>query len=100
MASIDFEAARRIVAESSEVRALYPVDDFQVGDYGWENGAEFRVVAGTRKDVTGVGSFDELTLDPPLVFVSKSSGEIRLAYVSRLERSVLAGMTPIGKAPE
>ena len=96
---IDFQAARQIVAESSEVRALYPAADFQVGDYGWESETEFRIVAGTRKDVTGVGGFDELTLDPPLVFVSKTSGAVRLWYGSRLE-SPLAGMTPIGKAPE
>ena len=90
---IDFDAARQIVADSVKVRSLYPVNDFMVGDYGWENDAEYRVVAGTRKDVTGEGSFDQLTLDAPVVFVAKATGVIRLWFGHRLE-SPMAGMTP------
>ncbi len=95
---IDFEAARKIVADSFQVRECYPADDFMVGDYGWEDVNRFRVVAGTRRDVTGVGGFESLTLDPPIVFVEKASGAVQLWYGSRLERP-LAGMTPIGVAP-
>ena len=95
---IDFEAARQIVTDSVQVRECFPADDFLVGDYGWENATEYRVVAGTRRDVTGEGDFDSLTLDPPIVFVAKESGALRLWYGSRLENP-LAGMTPIGNAP-
>lgn len=95
---ISFEAARQIVADSVQVRRLYPVNDFEVGDYGWENDTEYRVVAGTHKDVTGEGSFDQLTLDAPVVFVAKATGAIRLWYGHRLENP-MAGMTPIGTAP-
>lgn len=95
---IDFEDARRIVADSVQVRGFFPPGDFEVGDYGWESDSEYRVVAGTHKDVTGEGSFLELTLDPPVVFVSKATGVLRLWFGSRLE-GPLEGMRPIGQVP-
>ena len=71
-----------------------------VGDYGWESDTEYRVVAGTRRDVTGVGSFGGLTLDAPTVLVDKSSGAVRLVFWHRLvDPNPAAGMTPIGTAP-
>ncbi len=98
---IDFEAARKIVADSFQVRAIFPPDDFVVGDYGWESDVEYRVVAGTRKDVTGEGGFESLTLDPPAVLVDKASGAVRLVYWHRLvDENPAAGMSQIGVVPD
>ncbi len=98
---IDFEAARKIVAGSDEVRACFPADDFMVGQYGWESATEFRIVAGTRKDVTGYGNFDQLTLDAPTVLVDRTSGAVRLVYWHRLvDSNPMAGMTQIGVVPD
>ena len=98
---IDFEAARQIVTDSVQVRECFPADDFLVGDYGWENATEYRVVAGTRRDVTGEGDFDSLTLDAPTILVDKASGAVRLVYWHRLaDPNPAQGMTPIGTAPK
>ena len=98
--TVGFEAARQLVAGSADVRAVFPADDFIVGDYGWESDTEFRIVAGTRKDVTGEGDAGSLTFDAPTILVDKASGAVRLVYWHRLmDANPAAGMQPIGAAP-
>jgi hypothetical protein len=97
---IDFAAARKLVADAGEVRSVFPAGDFMVGEYGWESDTEFRIVAGTRKDVTGEGDSGSLTFDAPTILVDKTSGAVRLVYWHRLiDANPAAGMTPIGVSP-
>jgi len=98
--AVDFEAARELVAGAAEVRSVFPAGDFMVGEYGWESDTEFRIVAGTRRDVTGEGDVGSLTFDTPTILVDKTSGAVRLVYWHRLiDANPMAGMTPIGAAP-
>lgn len=98
---IDFEAARELVAGADEVRAVFPAADFMVAEYGFESDTEFRIVAGTRKDVTGEGDPGSLTFGCPTIIVSKTSGSVRLVYWHRLmDENPAAGMTRIGVVPD
>lgn len=93
---ISFDDARTLVFASPEVRESYPEDDFQVADYGWEDDSKFLIVAGTSRDVTGVGSLDDLTIDPPTIYVNKLSGNITVQFGLKSYGNPTAGMSPIG----
>lgn len=94
-----FDQARDLVGGNSEVREIYPFDNFVVADYGWEDDEKFLVVAGTRMDVTGEGNFDDMTMDPPSVFVYKKDGEVVLKFGLRPLNDPTANMSPIGPVP-
>ena len=93
---ITFQQARDLVAGDPEVRDLYPVDDFEVGQYGWGDNARFLIVAGTHKDVTGEGDFRNLTMDPPTIFINKQTGSVDIQVGLRPFTDPTAGMVPIG----
>jgi hypothetical protein len=92
-----FADACVMVASEPAVRDIFPDDDFEVAGYGWEDASRFLVVAGTRKDVTGEGDFDSLTMDPPTMFVDKATGAVELVF--GLEGTASDGMNPVGDVP-
>jgi hypothetical protein len=97
---ITFEQAREAVTHSDDVRALYPRDDFQVADYGWQDQDDFMVVAGTGADVDGTDDdFDSVTMDAPVLLVSKNNGNVRM-LTGTMGQYPTDAMTAIGDAPE
>ncbi|AQT81972.1 hypothetical protein B1R94_26000 [Mycolicibacterium litorale] len=103
MPGITFEAARDIVASSAGVRAMYPRDDFEVADYGWENAEVYVIVAGTHVDVHGIDDpatdFERLTFDAPARLVDKTTGELREIF-GLLGRDPAPDLVPIGDVPD
>lgn len=100
---ITFDAARDIVASSTAVRSMYPSDDFEVADYGWENDQLYVIVAGTHADVHGIEDpatdFDRLTLDAPARLVDKTTGHLQEVF-GLLGRDPAPGLVPIGDVPD
>lgn len=89
---IDFNTARTLVGGNPDVRNLYPVGDFIVADYGWEDDQRFLVVAGTNRDVTGKGD-GPITYDGPVIYVSKQSGELTMLYGLQVIGDPASGMS-------
>ncbi|WNM74099.1 hypothetical protein SEA_NERGAL_8 [Mycobacterium Phage Nergal] len=96
---LTFDDARQVVATSTAVRAMYPPDDFEVAEYGWENRDVYVIVAGTHMDVTGEGEVDSLTMDAPARLVDKSTGELREVH-GLMGRDPAPDLQPIGPVPE
>jgi len=97
-----FDAARAIVTNSSAVRRRYRTGaGFNVADYGWENDTEYLITAGTDVDFADDPDPTRITLDAPIIYVSKQDGTIRLAFGLRVDGiDPTAGMTPIGDVPD
>lgn len=93
--TMTFQDARDLVAGDPDVRDYYPDEDFQVAEYGWQDSDKFLVVAGTRKDVTGLGD-GAMTLDPPCIFVDKSNGSVDLQFGLQALTDPTYGMKPVG----
>lgn len=96
---ITFSDARMLVEGFPEIRDVYPSDDFHVAEYGWEDDSRFLIVAGTYADVFGGTDIDSLTMDPPTVFVDKTTGDISVIYGLKSYRDPTSGMTLIGSLP-
>lgn len=94
-----FQDARDLVAGNPDVRDIYPADDFEVAEYGWQDESKFLIVAGTQMDVTGEGDPDTLTLDAPTFYVDKTTGDVSVIYGLKSYKDPTAGMNPVGPVP-
>jgi hypothetical protein len=96
---ITFDDARAAVADAAGVRSFYPENDFLIADYGWEDNNRFLIVAGTKADLFD-GDPDDVTIDPPIVFVDKTTGAVTAQLGLQVLGDPTDGMTAIGNTPE
>jgi hypothetical protein len=96
---ISFEDARILAEGFPELRDLFPLNDFGIADYGWEDKSKYLLVAGTLNEINGQADLMSLSVDPPSVYVDKTTGNISVQFGLKSYAEPTAGMTPIGPVP-